>query len=469
MALLDNRKTLSREKRNGALSHYHGTLASLLEDSPGTELPQRVRTFSQSTPGEILYALRVTSGIGDAAVVIHGAVGCAASGLFFNAEQKGSWYSTNLNESDTILGGDGKLRAALLRAYNEVSPKIIFIVGTPINAINNDDVNSVIREMGDELDSKIVYIEVNGFKTKNSLTGYDVVSHALLKNLVEPKQRWDFPFLNLISTSENPDDVAAAAELLRRLDIPFNILPQFSCSRGIRMAGSAIASISLNDSENEYLATGLEEQFGVPFVKTPVPIGSAAIRNFLKKAAAQFDRIPQAEALIQDEERTANVWMGKNPFAGKRIFIDMDLHAAVSFSALVEELGGEVSALALPNLDSRNSAKLKDLALLSRALPVVVAQGQQFEIANILAKHPADFYIGKSENAVTAARFGAYPLATDGLALYGYAGIRELLRRARRLEQDTGYAAILKRGAGAPYSAAWLKKSGNWHIKLEVK
>jgi nitrogenase molybdenum-iron protein alpha chain len=273
-----------------------------------------------------------------------------------------------------------------------------------------------------------------------------------------------------MSTSENPDNAFSAADLLRRLDIPFNILPQFSCSRGIRKAGSALASITLNDSENEYLATGLEEQFGVPFIKTPVPIGSAAIRTFLKKAAERFDRIPQAEALIQDEERAANVWVGRKPFAGKRVFIDMDLHAAVSFAALVEELGGEVSGLVLPNLDSRNSAKLKDLAPLSRTLPVVVAQGQQFEIANILAKHPADFYAGKSENAVTAARFGARPLVTDGLTLYGYAGIRELIRRARgKSEKASGYAELLAHNAGAPYSAAWLKKSGSWHIKLEVK
>jgi nitrogenase molybdenum-iron protein alpha chain len=456
------------------LSHFHGTLASLEEEILGTELRQRVRTFSQSGPGEILYALRLLSAIEDAAVVVHGAVGCAASGLFFNTRggeggETPAWYSTNLNETDTILGGEAKLRAALLRAGNETSARVIFIVGTPITAINNDDVNSLIEELQEESKSKIIYIDVNGFGTKNALSGYDAVFHALLQNLVEPRREPAAPFVNLLSSSENPRNLAAITELLHRMDIPCNIFPRFCSSRGIRISSGALASLSLNDSENEYMAAGLEETFGVPFIRTPVPIGDAATRTFLKKLAARCGKEAEAEKLIETEASGANAWLSKKPLAGKRVFVEMDLHAAISFAVCAGELGGEVSGMAIPCLDAGNRGKIKELAaLLPRTLPLMIAQGQQFEIANILSKHPADFYVGKAENAALASGLGALPIVTDKLCLYGYAGIRELVRRIEQLH-GSDFREFPRGESETPYAGGWLQKSGNWHVKVEVK
>ncbi|WP_041610942.1 nitrogenase component 1 [Treponema primitia] len=469
MALLESRKALTREKRNGAISHYHGTLASILEDSSGKELQSRVRTLTQSSPGEIIYALQAVSGIHDAVVIIHGALGCAASGVWFNSGENRSWYTTNLNESDTILGGDEKLRAAILRAYNENHPEAIFIIGTPIIAINNDDVDSVVIELSDELGCKIIYIDVNGFKTKNALSGYDVIFHGFLKHLVEPKQNPVKPFLNLFTVSESPDNVAAIVELLQVLDIPCNIVPRFSGLNGIRRASGALCSVSLDDAENEYIMTGLEEQYGVPVVKTNPPIGTAGVYDFIKKIAAHFDRNAQAETLIKDEEQKISGRRSKKPFAGKKILLEADLHRVVSFSSLIEELGGEISGIVIPHLDIQNAGKLKDLSILPRTVPFIVAQGQQFEIANVLNRYPADFYIGRSETAAAAARFGAIPLPLDGITYYGYRGIGEVVKRALKLGTNNNYVSLLGQKLGAPYSESWLKRSGNWYVKFEVK
>ncbi|AEF84792.1 putative oxidoreductase/nitrogenase, component 1 [Treponema primitia ZAS-2] len=440
-----------------------------MEDSSGKELQSRVRTLTQSSPGEIIYALQAVSGIHDAVVIIHGALGCAASGVWFNSGENRSWYTTNLNESDTILGGDEKLRAAILRAYNENHPEAIFIIGTPIIAINNDDVDSVVIELSDELGCKIIYIDVNGFKTKNALSGYDVIFHGFLKHLVEPKQNPVKPFLNLFTVSESPDNVAAIVELLQVLDIPCNIVPRFSGLNGIRRASGALCSVSLDDAENEYIMTGLEEQYGVPVVKTNPPIGTAGVYDFIKKIAAHFDRNAQAETLIKDEEQKISGRRSKKPFAGKKILLEADLHRVVSFSSLIEELGGEISGIVIPHLDIQNAGKLKDLSILPRTVPFIVAQGQQFEIANVLNRYPADFYIGRSETAAAAARFGAIPLPLDGITYYGYRGIGEVVKRALKLGTNNNYVSLLGQKLGAPYSESWLKRSGNWYVKFEVK
>jgi nitrogenase molybdenum-iron protein alpha chain len=321
--------------------------------------------------------------------------------------------------------------------------------------------------MREEIDCGILYIDVNGFRTKNAVTGYDALYHSLLKNLIEPKQIQSKPFVNLVSVSENPRNTAAIADLLGRLDIPCNIIPRFSGIRAIRRAGSAVFSVSLNDGENEYLMTGLEESFGVPWLRTNPPVGTAAVYDFIKKAAAKFspEAAASAGALIEKEERQARLSLSKKPFAGKRIFLDMDLHLVVSFSSLVDELGGEVSGIAIPYLDSGNREKLKELAFLPPATPVIIAQGQQFEIANLLYKSAPDFYIGKSARA--AARLGINALEIDRLLYYGYAGVGETVRRAAGA--NSVYAELLKEKEKNIYSDAWLKRSGNWYVKVEVK
>jgi nitrogenase molybdenum-iron protein alpha chain len=484
MALLDARKALTREKWTRALSHYHGTLASLLEDSAGNEprsggtvkdtgkeIQQRVRTFSQSTPGEIIYALQALSAIRNSALVIHGAPGCSVSGLWFNPEGKMPWYSTNLNESDTILGGEKKLRAAILRAHNENRPEIIFIVGTPINAINNDDIDSVILDMEKDISCRILYLEVNGFKTKNALSGYDTVYHGFLKNLVDSVKQTEKtgrPFINLLTVSENSGNILAIVELLNRLDISCNILPRFSSLQSIRGASRALLSVSLNDGENDYFLTGLEERFDVPTLRTNAPIGTLASSDFFRKISSRFDRAVRAEELIKSEKQMVKELISRKPLAESRVFIDVDLHQAAGFSSLVMELGGEISGILISHLDFRNIDKLRELNFLPGNTPVIIAQGQQFEIVNVLAKHPADYFVGKSANAAVAAVSGTKPIVTDDLVYYGYAGIREFAGKVILANGNNAYGEFLRQYGGVPYSRIWRGRSGNWYVKVEV-
>jgi nitrogenase molybdenum-iron protein alpha chain len=468
MSLLDTKNALTREKRTGALSHYHGSLTSIPEDISGKDIPQRVRTFSQSTPGEIIFALRALSGIRDSAIIIHGAAGCSASGLFFNPRGTNSWYSTGLNESDTILGGENKLRSAIQRAYTEKRPELVFIIGTPINAINNDDVNSIIRELEDEYPAKILYVDVNGFRTKNALSGYDAVFHSLLKKAVEYSgnpDTLDKPFINLLSVSETPGNLLSITRLLKRLDIPVNILPRYSSFEGLRKASSALLSVSLNDDENDYFLTGLEESFAAAHIRTNTPIGAVAVSDFLRKIAARFDKTALTEEFIKNEEQTAVKWVSKKPFSGSRVFVETDLCQAAGLSSLIEELGGKIAGFLIPQLDSRAANKLKDLGASCGNVPLIIAAGQQFEVFNVLGKHPADYFIGSSANAQAAAGAGARPIITDNLVYYGYAGIEELAKKVLVAGKNS-FAEHYPQTS--PYSTAWKNRSGNWYVKLEV-
>ncbi len=463
MSFVEERKALTREKRLSTLSHYNGTLETLRDEVKGTEIKQKVRTFSQVSYDEILFAVRAVSKIEQSAIIVHGAVGCSASGIYFNQEKNIHWYSTNLNERDTILGGDEKLRKAVVRACEEQNPEVVFIVGSPVVAINNDDINAIILELEAELNIKIISIYTDGFKTKAPVSGYDIVSHSLLRHVVEREAGGKEDFINVISFSENNEDIAAVVKLLKDLEIPYQLLPQYGSVSGIRKAGKARATITLNPEEGGYFAKELEEVFGVEYIKTEVPIGFRGTKHFISKIAKALSIEKAAKKYVETQEAIVEKGVKKGLLAGKSVFLDTNLSAAVTFIALIEKLGGAVEGLAIPYVDLDNRIYLEKLTSLNPIIPVMISQGQPFEKANILSKKKIDYYIGTDENVAFAADQGSVPISLHHTAILGYEGIRQFIRQ---IQKASAFTVEKKK---AYYKESWIKKSSNWYVKQEVK
>ena len=472
MSFIDERKALTREKRLSALSHYDGSFQNLADEVQGAEIKQRIRTLSQSTYDEILYALQTLSGIEETAIIVHGAIGCAASILRQNQLGQVHWYSTNLNERDTILGGDEKLRKAVLRAYEEVHAKVIFIVGTPVVAINNDDVNSVILELEEEICAKIISIATDGFKTKAPATGYDIVLHSLLRYVVDRgainnAEKEDF--INVVTLSENKENVAAIVKILRDLEIPFQLLPQYADVRNIERAGKARATITLNPDEGGYFAKELEEVFGVRYIRTSVPIGLRGTRHLILKLARELGMEQRAKRYIEAQEGQAEKLLHRKPLDGKSVFLDIDLANAIHFTDLIEKLGGEVYELGVPYIDLENRENLSKLTTLGNAVPVVVANGQLFEKANILHKKQPDYYISLKGQVGFAAEEGSIPVSIRNAGYIGYEGIAKFVNILERAKEGTGVYDFRANKQDPLYKTSWLNKSSNWYVKQEVK
>ncbi len=472
MSFIDERKALTREKRLSTLSNFDSSLSALTDEVQGTEIKQRIRTLTQSTYDEILYALQALSGIEQTAIVVHGVIGCAASELYQDQKKKVQWYSTNLNERDTILGGDEKLRKAVIRAYEETHAKVIFIVGTPVVAINNDDVNSVILELEEEISAKIISVTTDGFKSKAPVTGYDIVLHSLLRYVVDRgdgvnSEKQDF--INVVTLSENSENVASIVKILRDLEIPFHLLPQFAKIEDIEQAGRARVTITLNPDEGGYFAKELEEVFGVKYVKTSVPVGIRGTRHLIQKLAKELGIEEKAQRYIEQQEEEAENRIHKKPLDGRSVFLDIDLASAIHFTDLVEKLGGEVYGLGIPYIDLENRADLAKLDSVAKTIPVVIANGQYYEKANVLTKKPIDYYISFSDRVAFAAEQGSIPVSLKNTGYLGYEGLFQLVRRLERSEKGQGIYELRNTTQNSLYKATWLKKSSNWYVKQEVK
>lgn len=463
MSFLDERKALTREKRLSALSHFHGTLEGLIDETSGTEIKQRVRTLSQIHVDETIYAFNVLSKIEDAAIIVNGSIGCGNLGLA-HADEGLGWYNTNLVERDTILGGDDKLREAVLRANEEKHPKAIFIIGTPVVAINNDDINSVILELEDEVGVPIISIYTDGFKSKTPVTGYDIVTHSLLKYLVDKNPEEKEDFINVVSFSESVEDLGAVVESLKELKIDYHIIPSFSSIDDIKAASRAKATVVLNPEEGEYLAKELEEVFDVPYIASEAPIGFRGTKNFLLKLAAFLGIEEKAIEYVDEVEAELTKTLSKDALDGKNIFVDASFSKIPAITRFLKYLGGTVVGIGSPFIDLENKKQLSKLDFLSKGTTVVIGNGQYFEKANALTKTEADIYISEFEGSSFAADEGVAVVATKNIATFGFKGVQVLHDTILKALRFSEVEAL----RDSRYKAAWKKKSGNWYVKQEV-
>lgn len=470
MSPLRSKAPRSREKRLDTLGAWLGPVSVAAEEFAASEVFQRIRTFAQSSQDDLLYALRILTGIKESVTIIHGPRGCAAAGLYHVAAGSNTrWIVTNLDERDTIMGADRKLRKAVTELNHRYHPKVVFIVGNPVVAINNDDIQSVVEELHEELDLLIVPIYVTGFSSQNAVSGYDTALHALLKYLSgnNPAAEKNGA-VNLLSVAEHPLDRQEARNLLEGLGLKLNVLPDNSSVEAFKSAPVARASIPLCPDAPEYLGTILQEKYGVPFINAPRPVGIEGTGRWLKEIGAALDIAATADELhTRKSEETARL-LGDFSLEGTKVYISLSSANAFSLISLVEELGGVVAGVTVTHLDRLHVRSLNELAVRNPGLQVHVSDGQEFEEISILRRLSPDLYLGDSTHISQVARLGIPAVSLEALGIVGYSGVLRLAGRIKTALANRSFGASLT-GIIPPYRDSWYSRSDNWHIKQEVK
>lgn len=470
MSPLRSKAPRSREKRLDTLGAWLGPVSVAAEEFAAREVFQRIRTFAQSSQDDLLYALRILTGIKESVTIIHGPRGCAAAGLYHIATGSNTrWIVTNLDERDTIMGADRKLRKAVTVLHQRYHPKVIFIVGNPVVAINNDDIQSVVEELQEELELLIVPIYVTGFSSQNAVSGYDTALHALLKYLSGNNHHAEkSAAVNLLSVAEHPLDRKEAVDLLAGLGIELNVLPDNSTVDAFRSAPAARASIPICPDAPEYLGNILQEKYGVPFIDAPRPVGIEGTGRWLKSIGTALDIQEAAGELHKRKAEETGRLLGDFSLRGTRVYISLSSANAFSLVTLVEELGGTVAGVTVTHLDRLHVRHLNELADRNPSLQIHVSDGQEFEEISILRKLSPDLYLGDSAHISQAARLGIPTVSLETLGIVGYSGVLRLAGRIKAAVANRSFGASLT-GTIPPYRNSWYSRSNNWHIKQEVK
>lgn len=472
MGLLYTKRPQIREKRLNTLSAYLGNVDLLLEDIGKEDARQRIRTFSQTTFDDIIYTLKAINGMEGTAVVIHGPSGCSAVQL--DSLSKGidtNWAVTNLNEKDSILGGEKKLRDAVIKLQERYKPNVIFIVATPVVAINNDDILAVILELEPKLNIKIIPIFSDGFKSKSGVMGSDLVFHSLIKYLVVDKEEDnnESNLINLVSVHESKQELEEIKDITNKIGIKINVLPRFANLKNIVQASKAALSVSIDGDNGDYLLKALNEKYDIPFLQPKFPVGIKRTADWFYAIGETLGLKEKTKEVIYKNVSELKEYVDRNNLNGINVYISLPTKLGFSVVKLIQEFEGNIVGLTVDHIDRLDESELKEFKLIEENIKIHIADGQDFEEANILNKTKPDLYVGLSYKSSLAARLGVPAIAIDNLNIVGFEGVKRFINQVQKALKNKFFVDKLRRTKSVLYEDSWYKKSSNWYIKQEVK
>ena len=255
-------------------------------------------------------------------------------------------FSTDMQDSNIVFGGEKKLREAIQEAYDLFKPRAISVFSTcPIGLIG-DDVHAVAREMKEKLGINVFAFSCEGYKGVSQSAGHHIANNGLFKHVVgldDTVKEGDFK-INMLGEYNIGGD---AFELERILELAgFTLISTFSGNSDMgRFANSHTADLNVimcHRSIN-YMAEMMETKFGIPWLKVNFT-GAKATAKSLRKMARYFgDKklINRVEKLIKDEMAAVNEVLRetKPRCEGKLAMLFVGGSRAHHYQELFNELG----------------------------------------------------------------------------------------------------------------------------------
>ena len=313
----------NREQRARGINVYYGKASRIIEDARAGNLKHQERAFQQASGCLLNFYLSMrVSTIRDAVIIFHAPVGCSAAALGYREtfmavptalgrpeKLEFHWLTTNLNETDVVHGAGDKLKYAIEEAERRHSPKAIFIMASCTSGIIGEDLEGTVNEVQPDIKATIVPIHCEGIKSRIVQTGYDTFWHGVLKYLVNPPQQKQHDLVNLASMlSYTWQDRLELTRLLGKIGLRPNFVPELASVEQFEILAEAALTAPICPSYVEYLATGLEQEYGVPYFLYPGPIGVQNTDEWLRQIGAILGKEKQVEKLIGEEH---DEWLPK--------------------------------------------------------------------------------------------------------------------------------------------------------------
>lgn len=392
-------------------------------------------------------------GVRDCIGIIHGGQGCVMFvRLLFSQHFKESFElaSSSVHEDGAVFGALNRVEEAvdvLLMRYPHV--KVVPIISTCSTEVIGDDIDGVVRKLNAGLlkekyagrEVHLIPIHTPSF-VGSMVSGYDVavrdfVSYFAKKS--EPSGK-----LNLITGWMNPGDVTALKHLLKEMDVDATVLFEIenfdsplmpdgnTVSHGdttvedLRETGNAIGTIALNRYEGGKAAEYLQNEFGLPTIVGPTPVGIRNTDTFLKNVSTLTGKkIPESlvrERGIAIDALTDLVHMF---FADKRVAIygNADLVIGLAEFCLDLEMKPMVLLLGDDNPNYKNDPRIKELAENVDYNMEIITNADFWELENRIKNEglELDLILGHSKGRFISIDYDI-PMLRVGFPVYDRAG-----------------------------------------------
>ena len=480
-----------RERRIGGVRAYHGSALKLLEEAKSGRMQNYDRAFSGSWSCSFLYSgvIRIMNAP-DIVAVIHSPVGCVTHVTSFQSalisstwespdlvgykpRQAANWYCTNLTQEDVIFGGESKLRETILTIDRMQHPKSIWVFTSCSSGIMGDDIEGIVQEIQPKVEAVIVPIHCESFRSRILNWGADATAQAVMKYVVrEPKQKQENLVNMFASQNVATEDRLYLQSLLGKMGIKVNSVPVYVNFESFQMLSEAAASLAIDTTYGDYFIKALKQQYGVPYVRNPVPFGIAKTEEWLRKVAHLLGKEKEAEAVIKEERAVVEpeIKALREKLEGIRVFVCNEQGKAYYLPhMLVGDFGMELAGINPFEFDEECVESLEELLQLTggKDFLVNVADNQVLEMVNYIKKLNVDLFLGMRNTNIYMMKHGIQTANVRG----EFHGLRKDLSLTRGKGQTMGFKGVVAYGdyLVKVMSNPSVTKKLSAHLKLPFK
>lgn len=482
---LDSSNVATRENRIGSITGYIGSLSDLANQSNCGTLKGCSRCFSQSSTCLSSCALGQLSAIRDVAIIHHGPAGCsvASAGAYYldkvMAKKRGVsnntvYVGTDMNEHDTIFGSAESLRKIILEVNKRYNPKAIFVTSSCATGIIGEDIDSVVDDVREDVGVPIVAVHCEGFKSRIWATGFDISDHAVLSSIVKPpkEKRNTINFKNFYE-SARPEII----EIFKNFDLEPIFLYCNSTVEELEHISESLATTCICGTLGNYLGNGLEEKYGVPYIRTINPLGIAGFETWLREIGKVTDRAEAVEKYIEEQRAIyiPQIEEIKKELKGLKAVLGMGPGYTFEVSRVLNELGIEVVWALAWHYDKKYEngdvpPSMEYLLEHDVDFEASVADQQNYEVMNILNKYQPDLYLSRHPGSTVWAIKNGTPAVyvADEYMIFGYKHTLEFAQSILDSIHNRSFEKNLARRVKLPYTKWWYEQNVDRFLE-EVK
>ncbi|MDR2671794.1 MAG: nitrogenase iron-molybdenum cofactor biosynthesis protein NifE [Coriobacteriales bacterium] len=223
----------------------------------------------------------VLNPITDAFHIIHGPIGCSSytwdirGSLSSGSELYRHSFSTDMQETDIIFGGEKKLAQAIDEAVATYSPKLIFVYATCIVGVIGDDVEAVCRQAEQRhvarnggMGLRVIPVMAPGFSGHKAI-GYKLAGDAIMRFIgTKPYPRNKAHGINILGDFNLAGETWIVRSYLENLRIEvLGSLTGDSSSESLLCAREARLNVVQCAGSSINLAEKMQDILGIPYIR----------------------------------------------------------------------------------------------------------------------------------------------------------------------------------------------------------
>jgi nitrogenase molybdenum-cofactor synthesis protein NifE len=353
------------QRMNEAIEFYRTRREGTASPSPRVTISRgRSVSINPLRHSPAVGAAMALQGVDRAAVVHHGAQGCAFLGkvlLTKHFREPIALISTKVFSEDLVLGGPEVLAGAVHDAVARLQPDLVAVLSSGLSEVKGDDLEAAVR--GVDAGSACVVAVPTPDYAGGLEEGYAAAVASLLA-LATPGARRGRRVNILAGPGLTPADFRELSSLAAAFNLEATLLPDLSALdggrsgySGLTSGGTPLAGISAMGAADLTIALGkslagpaaeLRRRCGVPFRVLPLPIGLAATDELVALLAEAGGvgappRLARDRRILVDGMRDA-----MTAFGGRRAALALEADAAAVIAGLLGEMNATVAQAVVP-------------------------------------------------------------------------------------------------------------------------